>query len=154
MFDKYLICPYGFKNVISETGNILGFEMKIRVPYYRGVPLSVVEEIKILAGGGMGVEPDSFTNDVIRFTVAGGSFMMSEMETVATRRWNFDEDATLMVYKPGGLINIDQQIEVWITIRAPYGRFQGHDKKVLSLESDQHLCIATTAEQPQGRIAQ
>lgn len=142
MFDQYLICTHGFKNVISETGNIEGFELKIRIPYYRGVPLSVVEDIRILVGGGMGMEPDSYNNENIRFTVAGGSFMMSEMETVATRRWNFDEDATLMVYKPGGLINIDQQVELWITIRAPYGRFKGHDKKVLSLEHDKYLAVA------------
>jgi len=142
MFDKYLICTYGFRNVISETGAIQGFEMKIRIPYYRGVPLSVIDEIKIAAGGGMGMEPDMFTNDRIRFTVSGGSFMMAEMETVATRRWNFDEDATLMVYKPGGLINIDQQVELWITIRAPYGKFIGHDKKVLSLEADKYLAAA------------
>lgn len=142
MFDKYLICTHGFRNVISEMGALEGFEMRIRIPYYRGVPLSVVEDIRIAVGGGMGMEPSVYTNDCIRFSVAGGSFMMSEMETVATRRWNFDEEAVLMVYKPGGLINIDQQVELWITIRAPYGKFTGHDKKVLSLEADKYLAAA------------
>jgi hypothetical protein len=136
MFDKQIICTHGFRNVISETGHLEGFEMKIRIPYYRGVPLSVVDTIKVTAGG------ETFTNDRIRFTVASGSFMMDEMSTVATRRWNFDEDATLKIYKPGGLVYFDQKIELLIAIRAPYGVFTGHDTKVLSLEPDKYLAVA------------
>ena len=135
MFDKYLICTHGFRNVISETGNVEGFELNIRIPYYRGVPLSCVDEIKIVIGG------QTYTNDSIRFTVAAGSFMMSEMSTVATRRWNLDEDATLKVFKPGGLTYFDQLVELLIIIRAPYGKFDGHDKKVLTLEDDKYLSI-------------
>lgn len=135
MFDKYLICTDGFRNVISDTGNMEGFEVKIRIPYYRGVPLSCVDEIRITAGGQV------YTNDQIRFTVPSGSFMMSEMETVATRRWNLDEDATLRIYKPGGLTYFDQEIELLIVIRAPYGKFSGHDKKVLTLEDDKYLAV-------------
>lgn len=139
MFDKYLICTDGLRNVISETGHVEGFEMKIRIPYYRGVPLSVIEEIKIAVGGGVDGGAQIFGNDQIRFSVASGSFMMSEMSTVATKRWNFDEDATIKVYRPGGLVYFDQQIELWITIRAPYGKFSGHDRKVLTMEADKYL---------------
>lgn len=141
MFDKYLICKDGLRNVISETGHVEGFEMKIRIPYYRGVPLSVIEEIKIAVGGGVDGGAQIFGNDQIRFSVASGSFMMSEMSTVATKRWNFDEDATLKIYRPGGLVYFDQQIELWITIRAPYGRFSGHDRKTLTMEADKYLEI-------------
>lgn len=108
MFDKYLICTDGLRNVISETGHVEGFEMKIRIPYYRGVPLSVIEEIKIAVGGGVDGGAQIFGNDQIRFSVASGSFMMSEMSTVATKRWNFDEDATIKVYRPGGLVYFDR----------------------------------------------
>ena len=142
MFDKYLICPYGLRNAISETGHLEGFEMKIRIPYYRGVPLSVIDEIKIEVSGGVGGPGKTYTNENIRFTVSSGSYMMSEMSTVADRRWNFDEDATLKVFAPGGLLYYDHQIEIWITIRAPYGKFTGHDKKVLSLEADKVLVVA------------
>jgi hypothetical protein len=51
-----------------------------------------------------------------------------EVETVETLRWNFDEAATLRVYKPGGLLHLD----VDIVIRAPYPWFSGHDRKYLS----------------------
>lgn len=135
MFDQYLICDDGFCNVISETGHIEGFELKIRIPYYRGVALSLVDNIVIKVNG------ETFTNDVIRFTVKSGSYMMSEMSTVGDRRWNFDESATLKVYKPGGLLYIDALIDLTISIRAPYGMFQGHCEKVLTLDKDKILAV-------------
>jgi len=136
MFDKFLICEDGFRHVISETGHVEGFEMKIRIPYYRGIPLSMVESITVK------VQNLVFTNEHIRFTVAQGSFMMSEMETVGDKRWNLDEAATIKIYKPGGLINYDHPVELEIMIRTPYLRFPGRDRKVLLLQEDKRLCVA------------
>ena len=136
MFDAHLICRDGFCNVISETGNVEGFEMKIRIPYYRGVSLSMVDKIVVKARG------EVFEHDKIRFTVASGSFMMTEMETVANKRWNFDEAATLKIYKPGGFASQGVNIEVEITIRAPYLTFKGSDAKTLNLSKDKYLCVA------------
>ena len=51
MFDKYLICPYGLRNVLSDTNHLEGFEVKIRIPYYRGVPLSVIDSITLTVVG-------------------------------------------------------------------------------------------------------
>jgi hypothetical protein len=137
MFDKWLIVENSLHNVITETGHIEGFEFQIRIPYYRGVSLSVIDRITVKTQG------QTFTNDDIRFTVESGSFMMAEMETVGTLRWNFDESATLRVYKPGGLIYLDVDLDLDIVIRAPYLRFGGHDRKVLTLGPDKYLSLAS-----------
>jgi hypothetical protein len=137
MFDKWLIVKDSLRNVITETGHIEGFEFQIRIPYYRGVALSVVDTITVKTQG------QTYSNDDIRFTVEAGSFMMKEMETVGTLRWNFDEAATLKVYKPGGLIYLDVDLDVDIIIRAPYLWFSGHDRKRLSLGPDKHLSLKT-----------
>jgi hypothetical protein len=136
VFDQYLIVQDSLRNVVNQEGSIDGFELKIRIPYYRGVPLSCIDSIEIKVAFGVDGGSLIFTNDNIRFTVAGGSFTMKEMETVATRRWNFDEDATLHVYRPGGLIYLDQSVDLTIAIRAPYGRFIGHDQKRMSMGAD------------------
>jgi hypothetical protein len=133
MFDKWLIVDNSLCNVITETGHIEGFEFQIRIPYYRGVSLSVVDTITVKVQGQV------YSNDNIRFTVESGSFMMKEMETVGTLRWNFDETAALRVYKPGGLLYLDADLDVDIVIRAPYLWFSGHDRKHLSLGSDKFL---------------
>jgi len=100
------------------------------------VPLSVIDFIKVTVDGA------TYSNEHIRFTVASGSFMMDEMSTVATKRWNFDEDATLRIRKPGGLVYFDQQVDLTIGIRAPYGLFTGHDLKTLTMEPDMRLAAA------------
>jgi hypothetical protein len=133
MFDRWLIVNDSLCNVITETGHIEGFEFQIRIPYYRGVSLSVVDTITVKAQGQV------YSNDAIRFTVEAGSFMMKEMETVGNLRWNFDEAATLRVYKPGGLLCLDVDLDVDIVIRAPYLWFSGHDRKYFSLGPDKYL---------------
>ena len=133
MFDRWLIVENSLHNVISETGHCEGFEFQIRIPYYRGISLSLVDSITVKAQG------QTFTNEHIRFTVESGSFMMKEMETVGTLRWNFDETATLKVYKPGGLVYLDIDLELDIVIRAPYLYFSGHDRKVQPLGPDKRL---------------
>ena len=135
MFDAHLICRDGFRNVVSETGRVEGFEMKIRIPYYRGVSLSMIDNIMVKVRG------ETIPQDKIRFTVAAGSFMMTEMETVAHCRWNFDEAATLKIYKPGGVASQSIPVELEITIRAPYLTFSGRDQKSLTLEKDKHLKV-------------
>lgn len=139
MFDKYLIVANSLRNVINEEGAIDGFEVRIRIPYYRGVPLSCVDSIKVVVGFGVDGGKLTFTNDDIRFTVAAGSFTMNEMETVGTKRWNLDEDAVLHVSHPGGLIYLDQDIDLTIGVRAPYGRFIGHDHKWMSMGADKYV---------------
>jgi hypothetical protein len=126
-------------NVISETGHVEGFEFQIRIPYYWGVFLSLVDKITVKAAGQV------YTNDDIRFTVKSGSFMMNEMETVGTLRWNFDEAATLFIKKPGGIISSQRlELEIEIYIRPPYMTFRGYDKKRPQLGPEKKLTVAAS----------
>ena len=149
MFDRWLMVDNSLCNVISETGHKEGFEFQIRIPYYRGIPLSIVEEITINAGMRGGIKRgsyagDIFTNKDIRFTVAAGSFMMTEMETLdVNTRWNFDEAATLRVNAPGGVVGqgaID--IEMEILLRVSYLRFAARARKVFYIGKDKYLSLA------------
>lgn len=126
-FDRNLICNYGLRNFASETGSIEGFELRCRVPFYRGIPLSLVEEIDVCVDG------ETYTSEKIRFTAAGGSFMISEMSELAGGRWEDDEEAVLRIHKPGGIAYPVTSVEIWITLGGPYGKLTGHDKKVLKL---------------------
>ena len=139
MFERYLICEEGFRNFRNDVGAVEGFELKIKIPYYRGVPLSLVEYIKVAVNG------VPYEMEKIRFTVESGSFMMKEMETVYSKRWQFGEKATLRVYQPGGLIHFDQDVELWIKVRPPYLAAEppAYCMKRLALEDD--LWVAGTA---------
>jgi len=45
MFDKYIIVPEGFRNTTAKGASentVDGYELGIRLPYYRGLGLSMV----------------------------------------------------------------------------------------------------------------
>jgi hypothetical protein len=105
MFEKYLLVRHDFQNV-SQNGQIIGFQVKIKIPYYRGVYLSQIEGVKLK------LDDEEFTSDVMTFTVPEHgpnvpdsplkTYTFKELATATTARWYFGDTATLTVKKPGG----------------------------------------------------
>jgi Domain of unknown function (DUF6379) len=110
MFERYLICEQGFKNV-SENGQVIGFQVGLRIANWRGLPLSLIEDVHVRVDG------ESFPRDAIRVAVGGQSFSLDEMTTRSDVRWQFDEIATVTVRKPGGLTQGIHEIAVVERIR-------------------------------------
>lgn len=50
MFDQHIICREGFDNV-TRDGEIIGVRFLARLPYYRGLGLSMVEDIAVTLNG-------------------------------------------------------------------------------------------------------
>ena len=88
MFEPYVICDDGFENVIKD-GEIIGFQLKTRIAYYSGVPLSMVDEIELI------VADAPVESEKIRFSVGDETFTLNEMETVTCTKWEFGQKATL-----------------------------------------------------------
>lgn len=115
MFDGYILTPDSVVNVV-EAGAISGFEMRTRIPYYRGVPLSMVHDIKV-AVNGEEVDPAD-----IRFSADGGAnwFTLEEMWTVSSYRWEYEDEALVRVMRPGGLAPGEYDITLDVAIRVAY----------------------------------
>lgn len=96
MFEKYMICEDGFRNV-AEGSKIIGFQFNARLPYYRGLGISMIESIWITIDG------EDIPRDKIRLLLHGRTYTLDEMESEADERWEFGEVATLLVEKSGGL---------------------------------------------------
>ncbi|OGO25990.1 MAG: hypothetical protein A2136_08730 [Chloroflexi bacterium RBG_16_54_11] len=96
MFEPYVISDDGFENVI-KNGEIIGYQLKTRIAYYRGVPLSMVDKIELV------VDDEPVAIEKIHFTVADETFTLKEMETVTSTKWEFGQQATISVNHPGGL---------------------------------------------------
>lgn len=110
---KYVLCEDGFENRI-EDGKVTGFNIRMRIPYYRGVPLSLVKDIKVIVDG------EEYSRDKIRFTAGGETFTLDEMKTVTRHRWGFGEKAIISVIKPGGLAPGKHRVEAGAIIRVTY----------------------------------
>ncbi len=129
MFDRYLICEDSLRRCTVDGQD--GFSFDVRIGYYRGVRLSLVEAIDVSVDG------QTIPREATRFTVKGRSHTFDEMESIVDERWEMGERATLSVQWPEGLRPGPHDVEVRELIRISYG--PGHtraaDAKQLVLES-------------------
>ena len=114
MYDRWLIVEEGFKNV-RQNGQVTGFQVRVRIGNYRGLPLSLIDDMQVKVDG------QSFSRDQIRFTVAAGTFTLDELKQRPDARWQFTEFATLTVLNPGGLTPGFHTVEVTEKFRSTSG---------------------------------
>ena len=90
MFDQHIICREGFGNV-TRDGEIIGVRFLARLPYYRGLGLSMVEDIAVTLNG------EAIPRQAIRLALRGREWTLDELESVYDDRWNFGEKAIITV---------------------------------------------------------
>lgn len=130
MFEQYLVNPKGFRNVRKDD-QVTGYEVQLRIPYYRGLPMSCVEVIELTVDG------EEVVNDDMAITVKGETFTFAELPTAINHRWEMIETITVFVKKPGGLTEGEHKVHAFVSLRISYLPFNnvGDDEKVLVLEA-------------------
>lgn len=138
LFEKYILCDEGFGNIYDRDhpdDPPIGFRLRIRVPYYRSVRLSLIDKITVKVDG-KEYDPSKF-----RFTTHDGTFTMDEMRTMPNHYWLFGEKATVTVMEPDGLgrafTTAFRTVEIGIYLRIAYSHlgFIGIAKKELKVGS-------------------
>ncbi len=129
MFEPYVISDDGFENVVKD-GKVIGYQLKTRIAYYRGVPLSMVDEIELK------VDDQPVPSEKIRFTVSNETYTLKEMETVTCTKWEFGQQATLFVEQSGGLSQGEHKVFLRQTTRVAYYPFplEGRRTRLMKLE--------------------
>lgn len=94
--EKEVIQSVGFRN-ITEDGSVIGFQMKIRLPYYRGIFLSQIRPGTLLIDG------ERFEKEEIIWNIKGEDYTYEEMKTDYNTHWAVTTPAVLKVKKQGGL---------------------------------------------------
>ena len=121
MMDKLMIVEDSLENVAG------GFAFLGRLPYYRGLGLSMVEDIQVTVDG------ETIAREDVRFTVRGKTYSLDQMETVYDDRWNFGEKATITALKAGGLTPGKHKLEFAVRNRISYLPFVPTTKCVKKL---------------------
>jgi hypothetical protein len=128
MYDSYMIVGEEFKNVVQD-GKVTGFQLGMRLCYYRGIVLSLIGDI------GLSVDGEEVTHDAMSVTVGGKTFPFADLENQPVAKWEFGEVGILTVNKPGGLkpgqhtVSLREHLKISYV---PMG-FSGADAKVLEL---------------------
>jgi hypothetical protein len=124
MFDKYMICEQTVRNFLSG-GRIAGFQFGARMPYYRGLGLSMVEDVAVAVDG------EQIPRAQLRLMVNDQTYTLDQLETEYHNVWEFGAVATVTVLKDGGLAPGEHQLELVEQLRVSYMPFpiSGRDTK-------------------------
>jgi hypothetical protein len=128
MFDKYLINTASVRNTgAAEAPD--GFAFEAKLGYYRGLGLSMIEELTVTVDG------EELPREAVRFDEGKGPLSLEEMETAYDRRWNFGTEATILVARAGGLVPGEHEIALRQKLRVSYLPFPAfnNDRKTVSL---------------------
>lgn len=128
-FGNSIVCDQGFKNVFVGE-KVVGFQVRVRISYYRGIPASLLEGYEIV------VDDEIYTNKDISFSLDGETFYtMEELGKQTKLRWEFGDKAYLRVTKPGGLKRGLHRVKVTQFINVPYLPFSTnfHQEKKLTI---------------------
>jgi hypothetical protein len=126
VFDKYIVCEEGFRT--SDDGRPGGV-VEVRMPYYRGLALSMVEAVDLTLDG-RPIPPERTT-----FTVHGNTYTFDQLPRVTDDRWEMGERAQLAFETDEPLAPGEHDVTVAVRLRISYMPVPGggRDSKRLTL---------------------
>ncbi|HJD45699.1 MAG TPA: hypothetical protein H9909_02530 [Candidatus Mediterraneibacter norfolkensis] len=114
MFDNNVFKENTCVNV-EEDGKVIGFEMQTNITYYRGIPMSMIEYIRVAADG------EEVPTEDIRISLEREDwFTLKEAETVTTYKWEYGEPLYVRVMKDGGLSKGTHRVKLTVATRTAY----------------------------------
>lgn len=114
MFDNNVFKKDSCKNTVID-GETVGFELETFITYYRAIPLSMVNDIRIKVDG------EEVPRQDIRCSAEGQDwFTLDEMTTVTTYKWEYDVPLKIRVERAGGLSAGDHDVELTVVTRTAY----------------------------------
>lgn len=129
MFDQYIIVEDTLQNT-GPAGAATGFSVGVRLPYYRGLGLSMVEDLTVEVDG------EEVRPDRISLRLHGRTYRLDELPGVLDDRWEMGEIADLLIDRPGGLPAGRHEVFVRERLRISYMPVPGGgaDRKDMTLQ--------------------
>ena len=114
MFDNNVFLENSCVNV-EESGQITGYELQTNITYYRGIPMSMIEYIRVSEDG------KEVKREDIRISVDKKDwFTLQEAETVTSYKWEYGEPLYIRVRKAGGLTKGAHKVKLTVATRTAY----------------------------------
>lgn len=108
-----VVCDGSLRHVFAD-GKKLGYAFDIRLSYYRGHFLSVIDEL------GVQVDGTAVPVENIKFCLHGKEFGVSQLHDLVSEFWQITEPATIKVFQPGSLPAGEHDIDVKLMFHSPY----------------------------------
>lgn len=133
-FDKRVLRQESFKNLYLND-NKVGFNLGVRLNYYRGQHLSTIERLEVKVDG------ELIPQDLILFCINDKKFTIPQLKDLFAEFWAFRKTANLEIYN-GGLSEGEHDIELILELRIPYMKFA--PRTYGSLNSTVHQTMVLT----------
>jgi hypothetical protein len=111
VFDQYIVCEENFR--VREDDRPGGV-VEVRMPYYRGLRLSMVEAVDLTLDG------TPIPAERTTFTVHGNTYTFDRMPGVIDDRWEFGERADLAFETDEPLAPGVHEVTVAVRLRLSY----------------------------------
>lgn len=108
MLDTPMIQTGGFKNAPG------GFEIRLRLPYYRGLWANLLE------GATIEVDGEAFAAEDVRWSIGDASFTIADLQEPTDLRWPVDVPAVLSVPRDEPLSIGFHEVQVELGLRMSY----------------------------------
>ena len=112
-----------------EIGKKSGYQFDVRLAYYRGHYLSVIDELAVEVDG------EAVPKEDIRFLVNGKKFTIDQLKEAYYEFWSIKKPATIQVRKPGGLEEGTHHVKLTLMFRCPYLPQPGAEDKYTPVDS-------------------
>ena len=114
LLERDLIQSTGFRNV-REGDRVTGFQLRVRMPSYRGMAASLIDGISVRVGDLVDVEAD-----VPLWTFGGRTYTLAELWDVDGVRWPLEDAAIVTVPHEGGLPEGVHEVSIELRLRMSY----------------------------------
>ena len=99
-------------NCLQVTAH--GVDLALRLPWYRGLPVSSVEISDVRVNGNV------IASEAMALGVNGKDFQLSDLENQFSEVWFVLDDATLHIDVPGAKSGDQYEVELTVTLWPPY----------------------------------
>ncbi len=114
-FEDRVIREDGFYNILLN-GRQVGFNLDLRINYYRGLPLSSVQKVEVEIDG------EKIPEYLMLFEVNGKCFAPNQLSGLYSEYWGIKTPAHLRVFNYG-LAAGEHDVSVRIEYKSPYMAF-------------------------------
>lgn len=114
LLERDPIQAVGFRNV-GDGDEITGFQLRVRMPSYRGMAASLIDGIAVRVDGLVDVGPD-----VPLWTFGGRDYTLPQLWDSEGVRWQLEDAAVVTVPFPGGLPEGVHEVSIELRLRMSY----------------------------------
>lgn len=114
LLERELLQSIGFRNV-REGDRVTGFQLRLRMPSYRGMAASLIDGVAVRVGDIVDVGPD-----VPVWTLQGKTYTLQQLWDSEGARWPLEDAAVITVPFEGGLPEGVHEVSIELRLRMSY----------------------------------